>query len=73
MLTFKVLTYLIQWTETLKVEELCYLLQRTFRQTNFYRKLSNRGFFVEINLGKIKWLLNCFYNPKRENRENQSP
>ena len=28
------------------------------------------AFFVEINLGKKKWLLSCSYNPNRENIEN---
>ena len=39
-------------------------------KTCFYKKRSNRGFFVEINLKKKKWSFSCSYNTNRENIEN---
>ena len=37
--------------------ELCYLSEKIFLQT----------FYIELNLRNDKWLLNCSYNPHKDN------
>ena len=63
-----VTTHLSGMTEMAMVVAFCFMFARTYQQksSTVIFQLSN-VFFVEINLHKKKWLINCSYNPHKNN------